>query len=184
VLVGGYGIGAAAGTLLGGVLADRWGRRGTLLLAHYEAAILLAPLILVTPVPAVAAIVAVVGLFQGMPGPAFVAATIISELAPPAIRARYRAVFYLTFSVAVSSLQPWAASTSSTWATGTGWPVAASAPLAALGHLLASRPRERRVAGARAVPRTSRTPDQPYPGPQWLDPPSRPPTRVRQSPLE
>src|SRR5262245_13005271 len=75
LVVGGYGIGAACGTLLGGVLADRWGRRSTLLAAHFGAAALLATLSVITPVPLVAAIVALVGLFQGAPGPAFVAAT-------------------------------------------------------------------------------------------------------------
>ena len=36
-MVGAYGIGGAAGVLLGGVLADRWGRRATLLAAHLAA---------------------------------------------------------------------------------------------------------------------------------------------------
>jgi MFS family permease len=75
-VVGGYGIGNAAGTLLGGVLADRWGRRRTLLLAHLTGAGLLYSLGFVRAVPAIAVLVVLVGLAQGMPGPAFVAAIV------------------------------------------------------------------------------------------------------------
>jgi len=39
LIVGAYGAGAAVGTLLGGVLADRWGRRSTLLTAQFGAVI-------------------------------------------------------------------------------------------------------------------------------------------------
>ncbi len=104
LVVGGYGIGAAGGTLLGGVLADRWGRRSTLLLAHFCAAGLLATLSLVTPVPAVAVLVALVGLFQGMPGPAFVAAT--TDLVGAADRARAFNLQFWAFNsgVAIASL--------------------------------------------------------------------------------
>ncbi len=104
LVVGGYGIGAAGGTLLGGVLADRWGRRSTLLLAHYGAAALLATLSLVTPVPLVAAVVALVGLFQGMPGPALVAAT--TDVVPEADRPRAFNLQFWAFNtgVAVASL--------------------------------------------------------------------------------
>ncbi|MBX6723899.1 MAG: MFS transporter, partial [Dactylosporangium sp.] len=43
-VVGGHGVGAMLGTLLGGVLADRWGRRRTLLLAHVGGAVALVSL--------------------------------------------------------------------------------------------------------------------------------------------
>ncbi len=85
-VVGGYGIGSAAGTLLGGVLADRWGRRRTLLLAHFAGAGLLYALGLVHAVPVVATLVALVGLCQGAPGPAFVAAII--DVVPDGDRSR------------------------------------------------------------------------------------------------
>jgi MFS family permease len=86
VVVGGYGIGAAAGTLLGGLLADGWGRRRTLLLAHFSGAALLAALGLAGSLPLIAACVVLVGLSQGLPGAAFVAA--ILDITPQADRPR------------------------------------------------------------------------------------------------
>jgi MFS family permease len=86
LLVGGYGLGSAAGTLAGGVLADRWGRRRTLLLAHLAGAALLYLLAVVHAVPLIAAIVVLVGVAQGMPNPAFVAA--IVDLVPDDDRPR------------------------------------------------------------------------------------------------
>jgi MFS family permease len=104
LLVGGYGVGAAIGTLLGGVLADRWGRRSTQLAAHYGAAALLAALSLVTPVPAIAVIVALVGLCQGAPGPALVAA--VTDVVPQAHRPRAFNLQFWAFNtgMAVASL--------------------------------------------------------------------------------
>jgi MFS family permease len=104
LLVGGYGVGAACGTLLGGVLADRWGRRSTLLVAHYSAAALLATLSVVRPVPLIAAIVALVGLCQGAPGPAFVAA--MTDVVPEADRPRAFNLHFWAFNsgLAVASL--------------------------------------------------------------------------------
>ncbi len=78
-------------------------------------------------------------------------ATIISQLAPAAIRARYQALFYLTFSLA-SFVAPALGGFGFERLGARYWLVCgAIGGLAALGHLLASRPRERRVA-ARAVP--------------------------------
>lgn len=75
-VVGGYGVGGAAGALLGGVLADRWGRRRTLLLAHVAGAAAMLALALVTAIPVIAALVVIVGIFQAMPSPAVVAAMV------------------------------------------------------------------------------------------------------------
>ncbi|GAA2377560.1 MFS transporter [Dactylosporangium salmoneum] len=86
-LVGGsYGIGGIAGVLLGGVLADRWGRRPTLLLAHFGAVVMLAGLALAEPIWLIAALAALLGLMHAMPGPAFVAA--IVDVTPAADRSR------------------------------------------------------------------------------------------------
>jgi MFS family permease len=78
-------------------------------------------------------------------------ATIISQLAPAAIRARYQAVFYLTFALA-SFVAPALGGFGFEHLGAAYWLVCGSVGgVAALGHLLASRPRERRVAAARGA---------------------------------
>ena len=42
-MIGLYGVGGAVGTMVGGVLTDRWGRRPTLLTAQFGAAALMLP---------------------------------------------------------------------------------------------------------------------------------------------
>jgi MFS family permease len=86
LIVGGYGIGGVAGTLLGGVLTDRWGRRSTLLAAHFATAALLAALAVTTDLRFVAGLGLLLGLAQSMPGPAFVAAII--DVVPAGRRSR------------------------------------------------------------------------------------------------
>ncbi|GAA3286005.1 MFS transporter [Dactylosporangium vinaceum] len=86
LVVGLYGIGGIAGVLLGGVLADRWGRRPTLLLAHFGAVAVLAGLIVARPIPAIAVLAALLGMMHAMPGPAFVAA--IVDVTPADDRSR------------------------------------------------------------------------------------------------
>jgi MFS family permease len=86
LVVGAYGIGGIAGVLLGGVLADRWGRRPTLLLAHFGAVAVLSGLTLARPVPAIAVLAALLGVMHSMPGPAFVAA--IVDVTPADDRSR------------------------------------------------------------------------------------------------
>jgi MFS family permease len=87
VVVGVYGIGGIAGVLLGGVLADRWGRRPTLLLAHFGAVAVLAGLVFPQPIPVIAGLAALLGLMHAMPGPAFVAAIVDVTPAPDRSRA-------------------------------------------------------------------------------------------------
>jgi MFS family permease len=41
LVIGLYGVGGAIGTTIGGVLADRWGRRPTMLLAQFSASALM-----------------------------------------------------------------------------------------------------------------------------------------------
>ncbi|WP_433214059.1 MDR family MFS transporter [Dactylosporangium sp. CS-047395] len=86
LVVGAYGIGGIGGVLLGGVLADRWGRRPTLLLAHFGAVAVLCGLIVARPIPAIAVLAALLGVMHSMPGPAFVAA--IVDVTPADDRSR------------------------------------------------------------------------------------------------
>jgi MFS family permease len=101
VVVGGYGIGAAVGTLLGGLLADGWGRRRTLLLAHFTGAALLAALGLAGSLPVIAGCVVLVGVSQGLPGSAFVAA--IVDITPEADRPRAFNLQFWAFNVGMAA---------------------------------------------------------------------------------
>ncbi len=86
LIVGTYGIGGVAGTLLGGVLTDRWGRRATLLTAHFASAAILAGLAVSGDLRLIAAECLLLGVFHSMPGPAFVAAII--DVVPAERRSR------------------------------------------------------------------------------------------------
>ncbi|MEU5906505.1 MFS transporter [Micromonospora sp. NPDC047467] len=85
-VVGAYGAGGAAGVLLGGVLADRWGRRATLLAAHLATAALMVALAFSRPLLLIAVLSALVGVVHSMPSPAFVAA--IVDVVPAERRSR------------------------------------------------------------------------------------------------
>jgi MFS family permease len=76
VVVGLNGLGGAVGVLVGGVLADTWGRRRTLLACHAAAAALMLTLAFVSWVPAIAVISCLLGTAQTMAGPALVAAIV------------------------------------------------------------------------------------------------------------
>ncbi|WVK89453.1 MFS transporter [Dactylosporangium sp. AC04546] len=104
LVVGGYGIGGIAGVLLGGVLADRWGRRPTLLVAHFGAVVLLAGLALTDRIAAIAVLAALLGVMHSMPGPAFVAA--IVDVTPADDRSRAFNLQFWAFNLgmAVASL--------------------------------------------------------------------------------
>lgn len=81
-----YGIGGAGGSLLGGVLADVWGRKATLVTANGVAAVLMLALGFARPLWMIVALTAALGVFHSMPGPAIVAATI--DVVPEESRAR------------------------------------------------------------------------------------------------
>ncbi|MGW4294384.1 MFS transporter [Micromonospora chersina] len=104
LVVGAYGAGGAAGTLLGGVLADRWGRRSTLLAAHLGAAGLMVGLAFSRHLAVIAVLAALVGMVHSMPSPAFVAA--IVDVVPEARRSRAFNLQFWAFNLgmAVASL--------------------------------------------------------------------------------
>jgi MFS family permease len=78
-------------------------------------------------------------------------ATIMSDLAPAAIRARYQAVFYLTFSLA-SFIAPALGGISWQYLGSWHWLLCGAVGLiACVGHLVASPARERRIARQRAA---------------------------------
>ncbi|GGK83125.1 MFS transporter [Mangrovihabitans endophyticus] len=76
LIVGAYGVGGVLGTLAGGVLTDRWGRRHTLIWSHLGTAVTLAGLAVSTDLAVIAGLCLLLGAGQSMPGPAFVAAII------------------------------------------------------------------------------------------------------------
>ncbi|MCX4469818.1 MFS transporter [Micromonospora sp. NBC_01655] len=103
-VVGAYGAGGAGGVLLGGVLADRWGRRATLLAAHLATAGLMVGLAFSRHLAAIAALAALVGVAHSMPSPAFVAA--IVDVVPEHRRSRAFNLQFWAFNLgmAVASL--------------------------------------------------------------------------------
>ncbi|WP_433313525.1 MFS transporter [Micromonospora sp. CA-269861] len=103
-VVGAYGAGGAAGVLLGGVLADRWGRRATLLAAHLATVVLMVALAFTRPLLLIALLSALIGVVHSMPSPAFVAA--IVDVVPAERRSRAFNLQFWAFNLgmAVASL--------------------------------------------------------------------------------
>ncbi|MEU8114443.1 MFS transporter [Micromonospora sp. NPDC048947] len=103
-VVGAYGAGGAAGVLLGGVLADRWGRRATLLAAHLATVGLMVALAFTRPLLLIAMLSALIGVVHSMPSPAFVAA--IVDVVPAERRSRAFNLQFWAFNLgmAVASL--------------------------------------------------------------------------------
>lgn len=71
IIIGLYGAGGAAGTMIGGVLADRWGRRPTLLTAHLGAATVMLSLGFAREYWQLATGALLLGLFADAARPAF-----------------------------------------------------------------------------------------------------------------
>ncbi|GAB7041837.1 MULTISPECIES: MFS transporter [Catenuloplanes] len=86
LLIGAYGVGGMAGSLVSGVLTDRWGRRRTLIAAYLAMVATLLALAFTTALPAIGALIGVLGLVQSMPGPALIAAMV--DVVPEADRPR------------------------------------------------------------------------------------------------
>ena len=101
LIVGGYGIGGIAGTLFGGVLADRWGRRATLIWAHTVAAALMVALSVAGSLPLIAALTVLLGLVHSMPMPAFVAA--IVDVVPAERRSRAFNLQFWAFNLGMAA---------------------------------------------------------------------------------
>ena len=70
LVIGLWGAGGAIGTLLGGVLADRWGRKPTYLTGFLTSAVLMVLLGLARDPLLIAVLVVLVGLAYEMPRPA------------------------------------------------------------------------------------------------------------------
>jgi MFS family permease len=100
LIVGTYGIGGVVGTLLGGVLTDRWGRRSTLLWSHFATAALLVVLAVSTDLRMIAVLGLLLGVGQSMPSPAFVAAII--DVVPPERRSRAFNLQFWAFSLGLA----------------------------------------------------------------------------------
>ncbi|MBE1492433.1 MFS transporter [Plantactinospora soyae] len=100
LVVGAYGIGGVAGVLLGGVLADGWGRRRTLLGSHLAASVLMAGMAVTTNLPAIALLAGLVGVAHSMSGPAFVAA--IVDVVPAGRRSRAFNLHFWAFNLGMA----------------------------------------------------------------------------------
>lgn len=86
LVLGVYGVGGAIGTLTGGVLTDRWGRRPTMVTAQFGAAALMLGLGLAHTYPQILVAAFALGLFAEGSRPAFGAMMI--DIVPEADRVR------------------------------------------------------------------------------------------------
>ncbi|MBO4208069.1 MFS transporter [Micromonospora echinofusca] len=104
LVVGAYGAGGAVGVLLGGVLADRWGRRATLLWSHVASGATMVALAVTGNLLVIAVLATLLGVVHSMPSPAYVAAII--DVVPPERRSRAFNLQFWAFNLgmAVASL--------------------------------------------------------------------------------
>lgn len=96
-----WGVGGAVGTTLGGTLADRWGRRPTLLTAHLGAAAMMLTLGLAEELWAIAAGALLLGLFAEAARPAFGAMMI--DVVPERDRLRAFSLNYWAINLGFAS---------------------------------------------------------------------------------
>jgi MFS family permease len=92
LVIGLWGVGGAIGVLLGGVLADRWGRRPTLLTAQYSAAAMMLVLAVVQSGAAIAVGVLLLGLVNEAARPALSA--LLIDVVPERDRTRAFSLHY------------------------------------------------------------------------------------------
>lgn len=104
LVIGAYGAGGAVGTMVGGVLTDRWGRRPMLLTAQFGAAALLVALGLAHAYAHILAAAFLLGVFAEGARPAFAAMMI--DVVPERDRVRAFSLNYWAINVgfAVSSV--------------------------------------------------------------------------------
>lgn len=101
VLLGIEGAGSILGTQVAGVLADRWGRRRTLLLSNALGVATLVVLGLVTSLPAIATLMFALGAALNMARPAFSA--MIADLIAPTDRVRAYTLNYWAINLGFSA---------------------------------------------------------------------------------
>ncbi len=87
LVIGLYGVGGAIGTTVGGVLADRWGRRPTMLIAQFGAAALMLALGFAHSFPQIIANTFLLGIFTEAVRPAFSAMMVDIVSAADRVRA-------------------------------------------------------------------------------------------------
>jgi MFS family permease len=97
LIIGLWGVGGAIGTLLGGVLADRWGRRPTFLTALYSSAAIMLVLGLARGQVEIAVAVVLLGLANEAARPAMVALMI--DIVPESDRLRAFSLNYWVINV-------------------------------------------------------------------------------------
>jgi MFS family permease len=101
LVIGLYGVGGAVGTMTGGVLADRWGRRPTLLTAQFGAATLMMCLGLVHEYDQIIVAAFLLGVFAEAARPAFSAMMI--DVVPDRDRLRAYSLNYWAVNLGFAS---------------------------------------------------------------------------------
>ena len=92
LVIGLYGVGGAIGTTVGGVLADRWGRRPTMLTAQFGAATLMLTLGFAHTYPQIITVAFLLGVFAEAVRPAFSAMMV--DIVPDRDRVRAYSLNY------------------------------------------------------------------------------------------